>query len=104
MPFVIAAPEMMVSAASDLAGIGSIIDAANAAALPITVVMAAAGDEVSVAIAALFSSHARAYQSLSAQASSFHQQFLQAVHSAGISYAAAETANAALMQTVRTTR
>ena len=48
MSFVIAAPEFVSAAASDLAGIGSSLSAANAAAsVPTTAVLAAAGDEVS---------------------------------------------------------
>ena len=50
--FVIAAPEMVASAAMDLASIGSTISEANAAAVaPTTGVMVAAGDEVSAAVA-----------------------------------------------------
>ena len=55
MSFVVTAPEFVVNAAGDLANIGSAITAANgAAAAPTTAVAAAAGDEVSVAIASLF--------------------------------------------------
>ena len=73
MSFVIAAPEMMTSAATDLAGIGSTLSAANAAAAaPTTGIVAAASDEVSAAIAALFSWHGQAYQALSAQAAALH--------------------------------
>ncbi|WP_414855596.1 PE family protein, partial [Mycobacterium gordonae] len=51
-----AAPELLAAAAADVAGIGSSLRAANsAAAVPTTAVLAAAGDEVSVAIASLFS-------------------------------------------------
>ena len=78
MSFVITAPEMMVSAASDLAGIGSSLNAAHAAAVvPTTGVLAAAGDEVSAAIASLFSSHAQQFQALSAEAAAFHAQFVR---------------------------
>ncbi len=78
MSFVSVAPEIVVAAATDLAGIGSAISAANAAAAaPTTAVLAAGADEVSAAIAALFSGHAQAYQALSAQAAAFHQQFVQ---------------------------
>ncbi|MGB9304274.1 MAG: PE family protein, partial [Mycobacterium sp.] len=64
MTFVIAAPEMIASAASDLSRIRSMIAAADAAAATsTTTVIAAAGDEVSAAIASLFSSNGRAYQS-----------------------------------------
>ena len=101
MSFVMAAPELMASAASDLAGIASRISEANVAAAATAAVLPAAGDEVSVAIASLFSGHAQAYQALTAQAATFHQQFLQALSRAGIAYAAAEAANASVVQTVQ---
>ena len=64
MSFVIAAPEFMATAASDLANIGSTLSAANAAALaPMTIVLASGADEVS-AVAALFGAHALGYQAL----------------------------------------
>src|SRR5258708_28002680 len=95
MTFLTAAPEMVASAASDLAGIGSTLSAANAAAvIPTTALMPAAGDEVSAAIASLFSTHAENYQSLIAQAATLHQQFVQALNSAGHSYAAAGAVSA----------
>ncbi|WP_156766728.1 PE family protein, partial [Mycobacterium sp. E2327] len=69
MSFVIAAPEFMSSAASDLANIESALRSAHAAAAgPTSNVLAAAGDEVSAAIASLFGAHGQAYQALSAQA------------------------------------
>ncbi len=59
MPFVIAMPEMVTAAATDLANVGSTISEANAAAVaPTAAVLAAGGDEVSAAIAALFGAHA----------------------------------------------
>src|SRR5258707_11731909 len=95
MSFVAAVPEAVAAAASDLAGIGSALTAANAAAaLPTTGIVAAAEDEVSAAIAAVFGSHAQGYQTLSAQASAFHAQFEQALAAGGRAYAAAEAANA----------
>ncbi|CMI72217.1 PE-PGRS family protein [Mycobacterium tuberculosis] len=55
MSFVIVAPEALMSVASEVAGIGSALNAANAAAAaPTTGVLAAAADEVSAAMAALF--------------------------------------------------
>ena len=52
MSYVIAAPEMIAAAATDLANIGSSLSEANAAAAaPTTGVLAAAEDEVSAAIA-----------------------------------------------------
>ena len=44
-------------------------------------------DEVSAAVAALFGSHAQAYQALSAQAAAFHSQFVQLVHTGAGHYA-----------------
>jgi hypothetical protein len=96
MSYVIAAPEMMTAAATDLANIGSTIRAANAAAAaPTTGIVVAAEDEVSAAIAALFSGHGRAYQTLSAQAAASHDQFVQALTAGAGSYVSAEAANVA---------
>ncbi|MEK0682403.1 PE domain-containing protein, partial [Mycobacterium ulcerans] len=55
MSFVSVVPEWVAAAATDAAGIGSVVGAANAAAAGATTsVTAAAGDEVSVAIGAVF--------------------------------------------------
>ncbi|EUA88295.1 PE family protein [Mycobacterium ulcerans str. Harvey] len=97
----IAAPEMLTGAATDLAGIGAALQSANgAAAAPITGVLAAGADEISAAVAALFSGHALDYQALSTQMAGFHQQFVTALNSAGASYAAAEAASANPLQAV----
>ncbi|MCV7123122.1 PE family protein, partial [Mycobacterium lacus] len=94
MSFVLVSPSQLMAASADLAGIGSAIGAANAAALTPTAALAAAGgDEVSAAIAALFSTHALDYQKLSAQAALFHEQFVQALTAAAGSYASAEATN-----------
>ncbi|WP_415823599.1 PE family protein, partial [Mycobacterium basiliense] len=99
MSFVFAVPETVAAAASDLAGIGSALTAANvAAALPTTTVVAAAGDEVSAAVAALFGSYAEGYQVLSAQAAAFHQRFVQSLTAGMGAYAAAEAANASPLE------
>ncbi|WP_272890504.1 PE family protein, partial [Mycobacterium marinum] len=60
MSFVSVVPEWVAAAATDVAGIGSVVGAANAT----TSVTAAAGDEVSVAIAALFGGFGREYQAV----------------------------------------
>jgi hypothetical protein len=92
MSVVVAAPEALVTAASDLAGIGSAISTANAAAVaPTTGVLAAAADEVSAQVAALFSEHALGYQQLSSQVAAFHAQFVQALGAGAGAYAAAES-------------
>ena len=60
MSYVIAAPEIMTEAATDLATIGSTLSAAHlAAAAPTVAVLPAAADEVSAGIAHLFSSTPR---------------------------------------------
>ena len=60
MSFVIAVPEFVAAAATDLADIGSTIGSANAAVMaPTTGVLGAGADEVSAAIAAMFRMLAR---------------------------------------------
>ena len=74
MSYVIAAPEMLAAAAADVAGIGSSLSEANAAAATQTTgVLAAAEDEVSAAIAALFSTHGQGFQALSTRWASLTQ-------------------------------
>jgi hypothetical protein len=94
MSFVIAAPEVVAAAASDLARIGYTIGAANAAAaFPTTEVLTAGADEVSAVIAAVFGAHAQGFQTISTEAATFHAQFVQALNASAGSYAAAEAAN-----------
>ena len=77
MSYVIADPEMMTSAASDSATIGSNVSAAHmAAAARTTAVLPAAADEVSTGIAQLFSAHAANYQATAANAAAFNDQFV----------------------------
>src|ERR1700677_3824204 len=49
----------------------------------------------------MFSGYSNTFQGLSAQASSFHEQFVQALATAGNSYAVAEAANANPLQIVQ---
>jgi hypothetical protein len=101
MSFVIAAPETVSWAASDLARIGSMIDAAHAsAAASTTAVLPAAADEVSAAAAALFSGHAQGFQALGAQAATFHAQFVQLMTAGAGAYAGADAANASPLQAI----
>ena len=101
MSYVLISPENFSATVADLDGIGSTIRTANAAAaLPTTTVLAAAQDEVSTTIAALFGRHAQEFQALSAQAAAFHNQFTQALSSAGGAYSLAEAANVSPLQTV----
>ena len=101
MSFLIAAPNLLTSAAAEAAGIGSSVVAANLAALsPTSTLIAAAGDEVSAAIASLFSGHAEAYEAASRQAAAFHEQFVQALANASNAYASAEAINAGPLQPI----
>jgi hypothetical protein len=93
MSYVIAAPEMMAAAATDLATIGSMLSAAHTTAAPTVAVVPAAADEVSASIAHLFSQHAADYQAMAAQAAAFHEQFVQDLTAGAGSYASAEAAN-----------
>ena len=96
MSFVVAVPETLAAASVDVGSIGSAVSAA-AAARATTGVVAAAEDEVSTAIASLFSGHAQQYQALSAQAVAFHDQFVQILNSGARLYASTEAANASPM-------
>lgn len=68
MFFAIVVPETLTASASDVARIGSSLSTANAAAAaPTIIVLTAAADEVSAAIATLFGAHAQEYQRSSAR-------------------------------------
>ncbi|BBX99356.1 hypothetical protein MLAC_46500 [Mycobacterium lacus] len=96
MSFVVAAPDMLAAPAADLARINSALSAVNAAAsAPTTALAAAAEDEVSAAIAALFGSYGEAYQTMTAQVAGFPDRFVQALAAGAGSYASTEAANAA---------
>lgn len=94
-------PDIVSVASADLANLGSSLRTANAAAAPATTSMiAAAEDEVSAAIAALFGSHAQEFQALSAEAAAFHDEFVSALSGAANSYAGAEAANVTPLQQI----
>lgn len=93
--FVIAEPELLAATATHLSSLRTTLVAANAAAaVPTTGLLAAADDEVSVAIAAGFRAYGQAYQALSAQAADVHARFVQALAAGADRYASAEAANA----------
>src|SRR5437588_6688658 len=78
MSAVIAVPEIMTSAATDLAKIGLNLNAAHVvAATPTLAVLPAAADEVSTGVAHLFSQYAEDYQRLAGKAAAFQEQFAQ---------------------------
>ena len=96
MSFVFAVPDVVSTAATDLAGIGSTLTQANSAAAAQTTEVAAAGaDEVSGAVAAFFAAHGQGYQALGAHVAAFHDQFVQALKAGAGAYAGTEAANAA---------
>src|SRR6516225_7306885 len=96
MSYLVAVPEVLGTAATDLASLGSTISSANAAAATRTTgMLAAAEDEVSAAIAAVFSAHGRGFQALGAQAAAVHEQFVLALTAGAGSYVGAEAANVA---------
>jgi hypothetical protein len=93
VPYVIATPELMKAAATDLAAIGSAVDAAHlVAAGPTTGVTPAAADEVSTGIAALFSQHAQEYQAQATKAAAVQGQFVANLTGSAGAYASAEDA------------
>jgi hypothetical protein len=95
MSFVTAATELMEAAAQDLAGIGSSVGEATAAAVaPTTGIAAAGADEVSAVIAQLFGDHGHQFQALAARAAAFHEQFVNLLSSGANSYLSTEVANA----------
>src|SRR5271156_4708106 len=95
MSFVSVVPDAVSQAASILAGIGSELRAATTAtAAPTTGIVAAAQDEVSIAVAELFGDFGQEFQTLSAQAQAFHHQFVGALTAGMDQYLSAEAANA----------
>ncbi|WP_261898167.1 PE family protein, partial [Mycobacterium marinum] len=99
MSFVITTPDMVADAAAQLAQVRSELSAASAAAAGSTTgIAAAAEDEVSAAIAALFSAHGQAYQLLGSQATAFHDEFVRAMTAGANAYAGAEAANTGPLQ------
>jgi triacylglycerol lipase len=101
MSYLIAAPEMMTAAATDLATLGSDLSAAHtAAASRTTAVLAAAEDEVSTAIATLFSAHGQGFQALGAQFNTAAEQFTAAFKSSASAYTGTEAQAANLLGSI----
>ncbi|WP_205875859.1 PE family protein [Mycobacterium camsae] len=98
MSFLMAEPQIVMAAAADIEGIGAALTAASAAAAaPTSGLLAAAGDEVSAAIANLFGTFGREYQDVVTQFEAFHDEFQRTLASAGAAYVQAETAAAATL-------
>src|SRR5271156_6196108 len=87
MSFVIFLPDAVETSATQLASIGAALSEARTAAAPrTTALVAAAEDEVSPAVPALFSDPAQQFQALGAQAASFHTRFVQGLTAGAESY------------------
>lgn len=99
MSAVIALPELMAQAATDLATIGDTLNAAHlTAAVPTVTVLPAAADEVSIGIAHLFSGYGQEYQKLAGEAAASYEQFAQHLTASAGAYAGTEDVIAALLQ------
>ena len=95
MSFVRTYPEHLAAAASHLQSLGAALSTGNAAAAgPISGVIPAAIDEVSVLTAAHFALHGQRFQELSAQAARIQAALAATLATSGGSYAATEAANA----------
>ena len=95
MSFLLAQPQMLAAAASDLQAIGSDLSARNAAAAAPTMGVAPAGaDEVSALTATQFAAYAQIYQAVSAQAAAVNDMFVATLAASAGAYADSEAANA----------
>ncbi|WP_136625844.1 PE family protein, partial [Mycobacterium attenuatum] len=101
MSFVGVVPELVAQAAADVAGVSSLVGQANAAAwLATTRLVAAGGDEVSAAIAALFNAQAHEYQGLAAQLNwQMNSLFAGQLKNVATAYASAESASMRTLST-----
>ena len=88
-------PDAVQAAAQNLAGIHSNLTEASASVVaPTTGVVAAAQDQVSAGVAAMFSSYGEEYQVLSAQTQSLHAQFVNLMNAGAGAYLSTEVAAA----------
>jgi hypothetical protein len=90
---------MMTAAATDLAGIGSMLSEAHTAATAATVgLVRAAADEVSAGVAHLFSRYAQDFHGLAGKAAASQEQFVQTLKASAVSYSSVEDASTALLR------
>lgn len=94
----------MTAAAADLAAIDSALEEIHQLVAPAILTMSpAAADEVSSAIAQLFSEHARDYQTVASAAANYQERFVQNLTASSAAYASAEEAIASLLQGLNST-
>ncbi|MBV8785250.1 MAG: PE domain-containing protein [Mycobacterium sp.] len=99
MSFVTTQPEALLYAAGKLETLGSALTAESAAAAPPTTAIApAASDEISALQAALFNAYGHLYQSIRAQATAIHEQYVHTLGTSAGSYRETEAANTAAAQ------
>ncbi|MCV7079383.1 PE family protein [Mycobacterium szulgai] len=98
MSYVFVQPPILSAAATELAGIGSALSEATAAAAgPTTGIAAAAADEVSTALANMFGAFGQEYQAISAQLSSFYADLTQRLTATANLYINSEAINIATL-------
>ncbi|ODR02647.1 PE family protein [Mycobacterium intermedium] len=95
------APDFVACAVADLANLGEAISAATAAvSRPTSGLLPAAADEISVAIANLFSEQGQAFQALSTQTSTNHVRSTRRLNGGVSQYVGAEAAAASPLNSV----
>ncbi|WP_156766982.1 PE-PPE domain-containing protein, partial [Mycobacterium sp. E796] len=98
MAYALAQPQVMATAAADMAVIGTRLnDAAAATVGRTTGVLAAGADEVSAAVAALFSATGKEWQALLGRAAALNTEFASALTSAADAYANTEATGVAAL-------
>ncbi|CAM3029433.1 PE family protein [Mycobacterium intermedium] len=105
MSYLVTAPEALAAASGHLALIGDAVKEAAIAAAPSTEgIAAAAADEVSLAVAQLFGSHAQEFQALTARIMLLQNGFERLLSASGAAYAFAEAANMVPLQSISLAR
>ncbi|MDP7703646.1 MULTISPECIES: PE family protein [unclassified Mycobacterium] len=98
MSAVVAVPDLLAQAATQVTSIGGVLESASGTAAASTQALPpAAADEVSAAVAQLFSRFGQDYQYAADQAAAYSQQFVQHLTAAANSYASVEAANVSVL-------
>ena len=88
-------PDIVSAASGNLQQLGSALRSASAAAASQTTAIAApAADDVSAAITALLGTHAQEFQTINAQAATFHDEFVNRLSGGAAQYVSTELSNA----------
>jgi PE family len=88
-------PDIVAAASANLESLGSALRSANTvAARQTTAIAAPAADEVSAAVTSIFGAHAQEFQTLSAKAAAFHDEFVNLLMRGAAQYVSTEVANA----------